>query len=49
MDFIQLERRMEARLVSKRQQPDQKEENSQRPSMGLQHSEKIQHLEASFN
>ena len=32
---------MELEIVSKRQQPDQTAENSQRPPMGVQHSEKI--------
>ena len=38
-DFIKL--RMEMGNVSKRQQPDQRAENSRRPPMGLQYSEKI--------
>ena len=37
--------RIEMGDVSKRQQPDQRAENSQRPPMGLQYSEKIQHQE----
>lgn len=39
--------RLEMVNVSKRQ-PDQGEENSQRPQMGLQNSEKIQHPETMF-
>ena len=35
--------------VSKRQQPDQRAENSLRPPTGLQHSEKIPHPEAGFS
>lgn len=39
--------RLEMVNVSKRQ-PDQGEENSQRPQMGLQNSEKIQQPETMF-
>ena len=35
--------------MSKRKQPDQRAENSQRPQIGLQRSEKISHPEASFS
>ena len=34
--------------VSKRQQPDQRADNSRKPPMGLQCSEKLPHQEATF-
>ena len=40
---------MEMGNVSKRQQPNQREDNNQRPPMGLQCSEKFPHPEACLN
>ena len=40
---------MEMGNVSKRQQPDHRADNSRRPPMGLQCSEKLPHPDAFFN
>ena len=44
-----IELRMGMGNVSKRQQPEQRADNSQRPPMGLPCIEKISHLEACFS
>ena len=41
--LVTIEMRMEIGNVSKRQQPNQRVENSSRPPISLQHSEKIPH------
>ena len=49
LGIIKLKLRMEMGNVSKRQQPDHRADNSRRPPIGLQCSEKLSNLEAFFS
>ena len=49
LSCLHIKLRREIGNVSKQQQPDHRADNSQRPSMGLQCSEKLSHPYASFS